>query len=548
LANARFTRLTDFPGAEDGAAISPDGRFVAFRSDRDGASDLFLAQIGTGGFVNLTNGAYVMPRGAGTRGLGFTADGSELWIWDNTAGGAGTGARLRILPVLGGTPRPFLGELAISPTWSPDGRRLAYHLGDTGDSLFVAENTGANPRQIFVNPTPDGHNHFPTYSRDGRWIYFVSGVFTTLEMDLWRIPDSGGTPERLTFHNSNVTFPTPIAGNVVLYLSPESDGSGPWIWALDVERKTTTRVTVGLERYRSLHASAAGSKLVATVMNPSADLWSLPIADRVGEERDVEPYSLPTVRAHAPRFAGESLFYLSSSGANDGLWLYKDGETREVWNGADGALSSPPGVAPDGAWVTIVLPRAGKPRLHLISADGAELEALAESIEAQGTASFSPDGAWIVTGGRDAEGPGLFKVPVAGGPPMRLTSGPAFNPVWSPQGDLIAYAGPSVSGLPPILAVRPDGTPVEWPSIRVRTGGQRHRFTPDGKALVYMEESIGPFRMLDLATMQIRDLTSRLAPLAAMQTFDITPDSRRVVFDRVLDNSDIVLIDLPTAE
>ena len=48
LANARFTTLTDFAGDELDAAISPDGRFVAFVSDRDGRFDVWLSQIGSG--------------------------------------------------------------------------------------------------------------------------------------------------------------------------------------------------------------------------------------------------------------------------------------------------------------------------------------------------------------------------------------------------------------------------------------------------------------------------------------------------------------------
>ena len=40
LAGARFTRLTNFEGAEHGAAISPDGKWVAFRADREGPLDL----------------------------------------------------------------------------------------------------------------------------------------------------------------------------------------------------------------------------------------------------------------------------------------------------------------------------------------------------------------------------------------------------------------------------------------------------------------------------------------------------------------------------
>ena len=56
LANAQFTRLTDFEGSETGAAISPDGRWVAFVADRDGPFDIWLTQVGSGRFVNLTHG------------------------------------------------------------------------------------------------------------------------------------------------------------------------------------------------------------------------------------------------------------------------------------------------------------------------------------------------------------------------------------------------------------------------------------------------------------------------------------------------------------
>jgi len=54
VANATFTRLTNFEGAEHGAAICPDGKWVAFRADRDGPFDVWLSQIGTGRFLNLT--------------------------------------------------------------------------------------------------------------------------------------------------------------------------------------------------------------------------------------------------------------------------------------------------------------------------------------------------------------------------------------------------------------------------------------------------------------------------------------------------------------
>jgi dipeptidyl aminopeptidase/acylaminoacyl peptidase len=100
---------------------------------------------------------------------------------------------------MGGTPRVFLPEHVVNVAWSPDGARLAYHTNRDGDPLWVADRTGPNARQIFVHPRgAGGHTHFPTWSPDGRWIYFVGGIAAINEMDLWRIAPSGGAPERLT--------------------------------------------------------------------------------------------------------------------------------------------------------------------------------------------------------------------------------------------------------------------------------------------------------------------------------------------------------------
>ena len=56
LDGARFEKLTDWPGTELDAAISHDGNFVAFLSDRDGPYDMWVTQVGGGEFRNLTGG------------------------------------------------------------------------------------------------------------------------------------------------------------------------------------------------------------------------------------------------------------------------------------------------------------------------------------------------------------------------------------------------------------------------------------------------------------------------------------------------------------
>ena len=56
ITNARFQTVTDFDGLEQAAAVSRDGHLVAFLSDRDGPMDVWVTQVGSGEFHNLTHG------------------------------------------------------------------------------------------------------------------------------------------------------------------------------------------------------------------------------------------------------------------------------------------------------------------------------------------------------------------------------------------------------------------------------------------------------------------------------------------------------------
>jgi Tol biopolymer transport system component len=186
--------------------------------------------------------------------------------------------------------------------------------------------------------------------------------------------------------------------------------------------------------------------------------------------------------------------------------------------------------------------------LVIVSADGRSSRTLAASLDIEGaagqsTADWSPDGASIVAGGRDDQGPGLFIIPVDGGIPVRIVTGRAVNPLWSPDGTVIVYAGKFFTGQVQLLGVRPDGTPVDLPPVRARPGG--YRFLPNGTGIVYLPfiPSLD-FWLFDFAAKTPRQLT-RLSNQGALGTFDVTPDGKAIVFDRSRENSDIVLIDLP---
>ena len=251
LEGATVTRLTDFEGAEHHAAISRDGKFVAFLSDRDGTWDAWASQVGTGEVHNLTRGGVLELRNPATRTVRFSPDGSLVTLWnrvpDPDKGGLVDAGWA--VPTMGGPLRPYLKGIS-ELDWSPDGRRIVYHPPAPGDPMFVTEVDEKQGRQIYV-ARPGFHNHFPVWSHDGAFIYFVRGLVID-ESDVWRIRPTGGEPERLTFHDSRVTFPTLLGNRTLLYLATDLDGSGPWIYAMDVERRVPHRVSAGVESTRRL--------------------------------------------------------------------------------------------------------------------------------------------------------------------------------------------------------------------------------------------------------------------------------------------------------
>ena len=543
----RFTPLTDWEGTEAKPEISPDGKFVVFLSDRDGEMDLWWNQVGTEQFRNLTRDLPPQQEEQGIiRQFGFTGDGTEIWF--------SSGPRKMLMPQTGGPTRPFLGPGSTAAAWSSDGTRTVFFSSTPGDPVFVADRTGSNAQPIEIQasdppvPPEEVHNHNPIWSLDGQWIYFVRGVARALnwtdELDIWRVRPSGASPERLTHQRTAIAFLAPIDDRTLLYTARAVDGSGPWLWSLDVPTKATDRFGGGVQQYTSVTASRDGRRVVVTAARPTSSLWRVPLRDGA-DEADVRPYDVPTRRPFAPRFGrtSSSLFYLAASETGHRLWHLQEGRASEVLKSIDGALSEPAAVSRDGKYVALVLRKEGKQQLALMSADGTDSRRVAASVNVEGSADWSRDGKWIVIGGTDAKGAALFKIPVDGSAPVRLVDSQAINPIWSPNDTLIVYSGPVVAGRVMLLGVRPDGSRVELPEIRTRPG--RYRFLPDGSGLVYLEPRLArDFSRFDIATKAISQIT-KLGSHGLLSTFDIDPDGKFLLFERSRENSDIVLIDLP---
>jgi Tol biopolymer transport system component len=542
LSNARFVRLTDFEGSEHAAAISRDGKFVAFLSDRDGPVDAWVTQVGTGQFHNLTRGKVRELVNPDVRTIGFSPDTTLVTLWNrrlNASNAADIG--VWAVPTLGGEPKPYL-EGAAELDWSSDGTRLVYHTSARGDPLFVNERTRQAERKIFAGPS-GLHCHFPVWSPDDAFIYFVYGAPPN-EMDIWRIGPAGGVPERITSHNSRVSHPTFLNRRTLLYLATAADGTGPWLYGLDIERRNTRQISFGVEGYTSLAASADGRRLVVTVANPTRTLWRMPVSNQLAEESAASRVTLPTIRGRAPRLGVGYLLYVSSRSDAEGIWKLADGTATELWGVAGARVIGGPAVAPNGQRIAFSAEERGRKRMYVMNSDGSAARRLPESLEPQGTPAWAPNGKSIAVAARINGAPCLATVSVDGQTFMPLVSEFAADPAWSSDGAFLVYSGPNVGTTFQVRVVSADGRAQLAPNITLSRGARRLAFLPGQRALVVSRGEMNHknFWVIDLESGRERQLTN-FGRNFVIGDFDVSADGREIVFDREQENSDIVLID-----
>jgi Tol biopolymer transport system component len=544
IANAQFQQVTDFEGTEQAAAISRDGKFVAFLSDRDGRMDVWVTQVGTGPFYNLTRGAIPELVNRSVRTTAFSPDGALVFFWARKPDGSKAGdIGIWAVPTLGGQPRPYLEGVA-ELDWSNDGSRLVYHTPGPGDPMFVKEpKQSPAGRQIFEAP-PGLHGHFPLWSPDQDFIYFVQGSVPD-RMDVWRIRPTGGAAERITFHNSRVSHPTLLNGRTLLYLASDAGGAGPWLHSLDVERRIPHRISSGVDRYASLAASADGRRLVATLASPKSTLWRVPISGTPVEASAASRITLTTGRAFSPRLGPDYLLYVSSNGASEGIWKLAAGTATELWNAPGARIVGGPAIESNGRRIAFSIEQRGRTRLYVMNADGTEARVVTESLELRGAPAWAPDGQSITSAANDDGVPRLFSVSLDGRAPVRLVSEYSIEPGWAPDGRFLLYSGPDIGTTFPVKAVTAQGGPYPLPNLTLTRGARRLCFLPGRRELVVLRGEIEHknFWLIDLETGAERQLTNFGADFV-VRDFDVSADGREIVLDRVQENSDIVLLDL----
>jgi TolB protein len=163
IAGGTPRRLTDHPAADRSPAWSPDGTKIAFLSDRDRrpAFDVYLMNADGSGVARLTADAeasHWSPQ--------FSPDGRLLAVQHDRD--------IRVITVADGAVRRLTYEPqnGMSPTWSPDGRRLAFASTRNGRlEIFTMTADGTNQEVLISMPGASVMD--PRWSPDGTRIAFV---------------------------------------------------------------------------------------------------------------------------------------------------------------------------------------------------------------------------------------------------------------------------------------------------------------------------------------------------------------------------------------
>jgi Tol biopolymer transport system component len=174
--------LISAPRTQTDEQFSPDGKRIAFASDRSGSDEIWMCNSDGSSLVQLTS---------------------------------------------------FGGPLTGTPHWSPDGHWITFDSRRSGKAgVFVLSAEGGEPRRVTEG---NWDNIVPSWSRDGEWIYFCSTRSGSEE--LWKVLVAGGQALQLT-ENGGYEAKESKDGKWLYY----SKVSEPGIWKMPIHGGTGTLV------------------------------------------------------------------------------------------------------------------------------------------------------------------------------------------------------------------------------------------------------------------------------------------------------------------
>jgi len=432
-------RITNTPNSEFGPAISPDGKWVAYYANANGRTDLMVKFLDSGSTLNLTRGLTMeLPTRAGIGGIAISPDGSTIAFAarpDPTQAGYDTWT----MPgPAGGSPRKLLGAIG-SVQWSPDGKQLIYPVGGStsGDALGIASFDGTH--QGIVVPREAGrHIHWPAWSRDGRYVYFIYTYdsWHAEPAEIYRVAIGGGKPEPVVQTVRRAIYPVPIVGGGLLFAgNPNSLDLG--LWWQKTPGMAPVALTNGIGEHMEMRISDDGKRVISTLVNVRQSLVSIPIDGTSHELRQVtDGFSgdlFPSVDFHTGR-----MVFSSSRSGHRNLWIANSDGSDATPLTTETAIDDNPAFSHDGQQIAFVSDRGGERGIWVMNAQGGAPRLLAR-VTALDQLAWSRDGSRIFFSRPGGDLPSLASVNVVDGRVEAVGTGGGIAPAWSPTQDILAY-------------------------------------------------------------------------------------------------------------
>jgi DNA-binding winged helix-turn-helix (wHTH) protein/Tol biopolymer transport system component len=543
----KITRLTTSGKATD-AAISPDGRFLAYVLDERGARSIRLRQIATDSDRELLPAV-----SSGRKSLTFTPDGHYVTYLEQDAGGSWA---LHRITALGGTPQRLVESVQDS-AWSnrkdtsfaTNGDRVAFvrRLSPSRTALYIHDLRSHEERQILAR---DGELFRPLWTPDEQALIChlkLPGYSTEI-----RLVEVSLETKKVV--RESMAAETPLfVGHGILADRRHIIGVGgrslgrTAIHLASYPAMLLTPVTQGTSYWQSPSVTADGRQLVAVRVQENYNLWTAALGESDQRKVTSDLDAMEGTHGIDVTADGEFVYTSRTNGEHNHVWIASgDGRhLRQLTSGTEDEYW--PVASPSGKTIFYGQRQtADKKRSMRIwrmdIASGRSTPITSGSWDMLPV--ITPDGRWIIYTDGGAETPVIKRVPSTGGKPETITSGIVFAPSISPDGKLLAgFHARTMSDLRTLVTMRvDDGSIVHRFPIAGRPGKLCVRWAPDGQGLLVVRESAGvgnlwlyplagtpPTQLSDFASLQI-------------QAFNLLPGGNGYVFSRGQDVGDVLLL------
>jgi Tol biopolymer transport system component len=456
---ASFTQLTQFPGQEVFPSLSPDGNFIVYAAKETKNWDIMLLRVGGTNPINLTT-----DMAADDTQPVYSPDGKQIAFRSERDNGG-----IFIMGATGESVRRVT-DFGFNPAWSPDGTQLLLTTERVEDpnarwtaSLVFAVSLETGEVRNLTNADAVQAAWSPGGTRIAFW-----GLTGAGKRDISTIPASGGDPVRITDDDAVDWNPVWSPDGSHLYFTSNRGGAMN-IWRVAVDEDTGETlgspepVTSGVSATAQQFSFSADGKHLAYVSQiQSANIQRLPFDPESGQVvGETEWVTRGSGLTWFPNISpdGRRLVY-GSRGPQEDLFVTLAGGSspRRLTN--DPYNDRMPRWSPDGKKILFYSNRTGSYELWTIKPDGSGLTQITEEPGVtQDSPIWSPDGTRIVytaLGVRpfviSTDKPWVEQTPTA--LPLYSEQGDSFITwSWSPDGRKLAGTIVSSYGKPSGVAV-----------------------------------------------------------------------------------------------